>query len=68
MNAFLIFTALFCIGVLYIGEGMSGYAVTYLNPSETQSIFYVVYILIGIVLVLMAIIYRNMINSIKKVF
>jgi len=67
-KAFLIFLGLFCIGVLYLGQGISGYAVSYLNPGSSASTFYVVYILIGIVLVLMAIVYRRMINSVKKVF
>jgi len=67
-KAFLMFIGLFCIGVLYLGEGISGYSVTYLNPVEGSATFYIVYILIGIVLVLMAIVYRSMINSVKKVF
>jgi uncharacterized membrane protein YuzA (DUF378 family) len=67
-NAFLIFLALFCIGALYLGQGISGYSVTYLNPGDGSATFYVVYILIGIVLVLMAVVYRKMINTVKKVF
>ena len=68
-SAFLIFLVLFGIGLLHLGQGISGYVVLYLNSSDTAtSAFYVVYILIGIVLILMALFYRGMINTIKKVF